>query len=64
MAALGPPEVNTVRLGALTGHTVKTLRHLKDFMGVTFDVKTDAASSTVFLSCVGYGLKNMARKVQ
>lgn len=63
-AALGPQEVNKVRLGALTTHAVSTLRHLKDFLNVQFDVKPDAASSTVFLSCVGFGLKNLARKVQ
>lgn len=64
LAALGPTEVNTVRLGALTPHAIDTLRHLKDFLGIQFNIKPDTASSTLFLSCVGAGVRNMARKVQ
>ncbi|EIE18987.1 putative RNA 3'-terminal phosphate cyclase [Coccomyxa subellipsoidea C-169] len=61
--ALGPEELNEVRLGPLTPHAVRTLRHLKAFFGVTFSVKPQAASSTIFLSCIGAGVKNMSKRV-
>ncbi|GBF93150.1 hypothetical protein Rsub_05881 [Raphidocelis subcapitata] len=63
LAALGPEEICSLRLGPLTPHAVRTLRHLREFFGVVFDVKTDAASATVILSCVGCGLKNLSRKI-
>lgn len=63
LAALGPGELNTVRLGALSMHTVKTLRHVKDLLGIEFDIRPDADSQTIVLSCVGMGLRNMGRKV-
>lgn len=62
LCALGPRELSTVRLGPLTPHAVRTLRHLRDFLGVTFNVAPDAASQTVFLSCVGAGIKSLARR--
>lgn len=63
LAALGPEELNTVRLGALSMYTVKTLRHVKDVLGIEFDIRPDADSQTILLSCVGMGLKNLGRKV-
>jgi RNA 3'-terminal phosphate cyclase-like protein len=51
-----------VRLGPLSAQAVRTLRHLKDFFGVVFDIRMERDSQTVFLSCVGTGLKNVARK--
>jgi RNA 3'-terminal phosphate cyclase-like protein len=64
LAALGPREVNKVRLGALTMYTIKSLRHIKDILGVQFDVKPDAESQTIFLSCVGAGMSNLGRRIQ
>jgi RNA 3'-terminal phosphate cyclase len=64
LAALGPREVNKVRLGALTMYTIKTLRHIKDFLGVDFDVRPDAESQTIFLRCIGSGMSNLGRRVQ
>ncbi|KAK9918153.1 hypothetical protein WJX75_001749 [Coccomyxa subellipsoidea] len=61
--ALGPEELNEVRLGPLTPHAVRTLRHLKAVLGVTFSVKPQAASNTIFLSCIGAGVKNMSKRV-
>jgi hypothetical protein len=52
-----------VRLGPLTPQAVQCLRHLKDFFNVMFDMKTERNSSTIFLTCIGFGLKNMNRKV-
>jgi RNA 3'-terminal phosphate cyclase-like protein len=42
---------------------VHTLRLLRDFLGVTFDVRPEAASGTVLLSCIGCGMKNLGRRV-
>ena len=61
--ALGPEELNEVRLGPLTPQAVRTLRHLKAFFGVTFAVKPQAASRTIFLSCIGAGVRNASRKL-
>ena len=61
--ALGPEELSKVRLGPLTPHAVRTLRHLKAFFGVTFNVRPEAASRTIFLSCIGAGLRNASRRL-
>jgi RNA 3'-terminal phosphate cyclase-like protein len=52
-----------VRLGPLTPYAVSMLRHLKQFFGIVFDMKTERSSSTIFLTCVGAGLKNTNRKI-
>ncbi len=61
--ALGPEELSEVRLGPLTPHAVRTLRHLKAFFGVTFNVRPEAASRTIFLTCIGAGLRNASRRL-
>ncbi|KIY96947.1 RNA 3'-terminal phosphate cyclase-likeprotein [Monoraphidium neglectum] len=63
LAALGPEEVSQVRLGPLTPHAVRTLRHIREFFGVMFDLKTENTSGTIILTCVGCGLKNLSRKI-
>lgn len=63
LAALGPPELNRVRLGALAPPAIAALRLARDFLGVTFDVQTDADSATVLLSCIGSGVRNLGRRV-
>ena len=63
LAALGPEEVNQVRLGPLTPHAVRTLRTLRDFLGITFSLKAETESRTIFLTCIGSGTKNMSKKV-
>ena len=40
-----------------------TLRHVKDFFNVTFSIQPEKESRTIFLSCVGAGIKNAAKKV-
>jgi len=62
LCALGPEEMHELRLGPLTPAAVRTLRHIKDFLGVTFAIRTESASQTVFMSCIGSGLRNLARK--
>ena len=61
--ALGPEELSELRLGPLTPHAVRTLRHLKAFFGVTFNVRPEAASRTIFLTCIGAGLRNASRRL-
>lgn len=63
MAALGPEEVNQLRLGPLTPHAVRTMRTLRDMVGVTFNMRTERESRTIFMTCVGAGIKNMSKKV-
>jgi len=64
--ALGSEDVHRVRLGRLTKQAIATLRLLRDFLGVVFKVKPDPAfggGSTVLLSCLGSGYKNVAKSV-
>jgi RNA 3'-terminal phosphate cyclase-like protein len=63
LCALGPEEVNEVRLGPLTPHAVRTLRHVKEFFGVQFGIRPERDSRTIFLTCVGAGTKNMGKKI-
>ncbi|KAL0039835.1 hypothetical protein WJX77_009421 [Trebouxia sp. C0004] len=63
LCALGPEEINEVRLGPLTPYSVRTLRHLKEFFSVTFSIKPEAESQTLFLRCIGTGHRNMSKRV-
>lgn len=36
LCALGPEEMSEVRLGPLTPHAVRTLRHIREFFNVQF----------------------------
>lgn len=63
LAALGPEEANTLRLGPLTPQAVRTLRTVKDFFGITFDLRTERDSATIFLTCIGANVRNLSRKV-
>lgn len=64
MCAFGPEEVNEVRLGPLTPNAVKTLRHIKEFLGVEFSVKPESTSETIFLSCIGASITNLSKRIQ
>jgi len=63
LTALGPEESCKVRIGPLTDAGIETLRLVRDFFGVTFSLKPDVSSGTVLASCIGSGMKNMARRV-
>lgn len=63
LCALGPQEVHEVRLGLLTPYAVSTLRHLKAFFGVNFSIKPEKDSQTIFLSCIGAGVRNTSKGV-
>jgi len=63
LCAVGPEEINEVRLGPLTPYAVKTLRHLKEFLGVQFSVRPENTSGTIFLSCIGAGVANSNKRL-
>jgi len=53
-----------VRLSKLSPAAVQMLRHIRDFLGVVFQIKEDhhGESNTVVLSCLGAGITNTARR--
>lgn len=63
LCALGPQEVSSVRLGPLTPYAVAMLRHVQEILGVTFSIKPETQSQTLFLSCIGAGVRNTAKRV-
>eukprot|EP00897_Mesotaenium_endlicherianum_P003423 jgi/Mesen1/3108/ME000184S02169 len=63
LCALCPEDVSKVRSGPLTPQAIRTLRDIKEFLGVQFNIKPDASSETVILSCIGSGFKNMSKKI-
>ena len=62
LMAIGPEQIQKARFGQLTPRAVKTLRTIRAFFGVTFDVQPEPGSGTVFLSTVGAGIKNISRR--
>ncbi len=60
--AMGPEDVSRVRLGRMSKHTVRVLRLIKDMMGVTFKLREDKETGTIFASCLGVGLSNVWRQ--
>ena len=63
VCALGPEEMNEVRLGPLTPYAVNTLRHIREFLGVQFSVRPERDSQTIFLSCIGAAVKNLSKRI-
>ncbi|KAJ4827171.1 hypothetical protein Tsubulata_029854 [Turnera subulata] len=53
LCALCPEDVSKVRVGKLSRHGIETLRHIRDFLRVKFDIKPDPSTGTVVLKCVG-----------
>lgn len=52
-----------VRLSKLSPSAVQMLRHIRDFLGVVFQVREDHGDAqTVVLSCLGAGITNSARR--
>ncbi|GMH33789.1 hypothetical protein BSKO_01623 [Bryopsis sp. KO-2023] len=62
LCALGPELLSEVRLGPLTPSAIQMARLLKDFFGVIFDVRPEKEYGTIFMSCVGVGMKNIGRR--
>jgi RNA 3'-terminal phosphate cyclase-like protein len=63
LCAVGPEEINEARLGPLTPYAVKTLRHIKEFLGVQFSVRPENTTGTIFLSCIGAGIANSNKRI-
>ncbi|GLJ45219.1 hypothetical protein SUGI_0951760 [Cryptomeria japonica] len=63
LCALCPEDVSKVRVGKLSAYGMKTLRHIKEFLGIQFNIKPDPTTGTVILTCIGSGYKNLSRKV-
>lgn len=63
LCALGPREISEVRVGALTRPAIATLRAVRDVLGITFALKPERDSKTIFASCIGAGIKSLARKI-
>ena len=70
LMVIGPEDVSKVRFGsALTVQAIKTLKLIRDAFGVVFKIKRqhalpdDTSSSTILVSCLGMGYKNMSRKI-
>ena len=61
LMAIGPEQLSKVGW-ADSPRAVKTLRVIKAFFGVTFDIRPEPESGTVFLSTVGAGIRNIARR--
>ena len=64
LMAVSPQEVSSLAVGPLSTQAVETLRLVKHLLGVTFRIeKKDSESPSVTLTCMGAGLKNLAKKV-
>lgn len=63
LMCLGPEDVSRARFGPLTPFSVGVLRHLRDFLGVTFQIDTDPADGSLVLACRGVGFKNTSQRV-
>eukprot|EP01084_Bolivina_argentea_P056409 103245_1 len=62
LMSLCTQDVSRVRLGRITKHTVNLLRLIKDILGITFKIKEDPETGTVFASCLGLGYTNIWRQ--
>merc|ERR1712232_660595 len=52
-----------VRLSKLSPSAAQMLRHIRDFLGVAFQIREDHGDrDTVVLSCLGAGVSNIARR--
>lgn len=52
-----------VRLSKLSPSAAQMLRHIRDFLGITFQIREDQGDGeTVTLSCLGAGITNSARR--
>lgn len=61
LMALGPEDVTKLRTGKLSDYTIEFLRHIRDFLGVTFQLLPDPATGTVLIQGFGSGFVNLAR---
>jgi len=71
MMGLTPPDVSKMVLGPLSPYTVQSLRHVRDFMDLTFKLETfvnqdeeelKLGADKVMLTCVGVGHTNLNKR--
>lgn len=61
LMTLCPQDVSKIRIGTeISEYGIEMLRNLKNFFGVIFKIQDD--ESSIVLSCVGIGFKNLQRK--
>ncbi|KAJ1390387.1 RNA 3-terminal phosphate cyclase, insert domain [Sesbania bispinosa] len=64
LCALCPQDVSKIRVGKLSQYGIETLRNIRDFLNLKFIIKPDPNTQSVcLLKCIGYGMKNLSRKV-
>ena len=63
LCALCPQDFSKIRVGKLSQHGVETLRNIRDFLDLKFVIKPDPQTQSVLLKCIGYGMKNLSRKI-
>lgn len=79
LLALTPDVVSTLRLGKLSDYTyvkslvfieilkllrITTLRHIRDFFGLTYQLAPDVETKTILVTACGVNLTNLARNAQ
>jgi len=73
LMGLGPPDVSKFMVGPLSPYTVQCLRHVRDFMDLTFKLETFVredeedsglrmGADKVVMTCVGVGFTNMSKR--
>merc|ERR1712062_481400 len=71
LMGLTPPDVSKHVTGPLSPYTVQCLRHVRDFMDLTFKLETffsqdeedlRLGADKVMLTCVGVGYTNLNKK--
>jgi RNA 3'-terminal phosphate cyclase-like protein len=50
--------------GSLSDQAIDVLRVIKEAFGITFKIKEDRESKSIYLSCLGSGYLNISRKVK
>ncbi|KAK8794720.1 hypothetical protein WA158_001701 [Blastocystis sp. Blastoise] len=61
--AFSPRDVSKIRFGEITDNSIKLLRLIKEFVGVSFRLEEDNETHSVIVRGIGSGYKNIARKV-
>lgn len=65
--ALGQQDVSKLKLGQLSPYTIQFLRHMRDFLQVTYKIDCqheemdDISRQVVTLTCVGVGFSNFSK---
>jgi len=62
LMALCPEDVSRIRLGRISQHTVQILRLIREMLGVSFKLREDEETGTIFASCMGIGYSNIWRQ--